>query len=123
MFSFAKKLVDNIIHLWRLTCFFFQKNPCLIGYPNSKRLILHLEHVQHPHFLKLAPTLGSFQSSIPHGDWRFHFFSKINFPKFRVHLDLHIHCWDLCFMRSLKIPEDMLVLWKCFVPFFSAGCI
>jgi hypothetical protein len=24
--------------------------------------------VQHPHFLKLAPTLGSVKCSIPHGD-------------------------------------------------------
>jgi hypothetical protein len=30
--------------------------------------------IQHTHFLKLAPTLGSVKSSIPHGDWRFHFF-------------------------------------------------
>jgi hypothetical protein len=30
--------------------------------------------VHHPHFLKLAPTLGDAQSSIPHGAWRFHFF-------------------------------------------------
>jgi hypothetical protein len=45
--------------------------------------------VQHPHFLKFAPTLGSVISSIPHGDWRFHFFFNFNFPKFRVNLDLH----------------------------------
>jgi hypothetical protein len=31
--------------------------------------------VQHLHFLKLAPTLGSVKSSNPHGTWRFHFFS------------------------------------------------
>jgi hypothetical protein len=30
--------------------------------------------VQHPHFLKLAPTLGSANSSKIHGKWRFHFF-------------------------------------------------
>jgi hypothetical protein len=30
--------------------------------------------VQHPHFLKLAPTLGSANSSKIHGEWRFHFF-------------------------------------------------
>jgi hypothetical protein len=30
--------------------------------------------LQHPHFLKLAPTLGSIESSISHGAWRFHFF-------------------------------------------------
>jgi hypothetical protein len=29
---------------------------------------------QHPHFLKLAPTLGSVTSSIPHGTWRLFFF-------------------------------------------------
>jgi hypothetical protein len=32
--------------------------------------------VQHPHFLKLVPTLGSIKSSIPHGAWGFHFLSK-----------------------------------------------
>jgi hypothetical protein len=32
--------------------------------------------VQHPHFLKLAPTLGSVKSSISHGSWRFLFFSN-----------------------------------------------
>jgi hypothetical protein len=35
--------------------------------------------VQHPHFLKLAPTLGSVKSCKLHGDWRFHFFSKLIF--------------------------------------------
>jgi hypothetical protein len=35
--------------------------------------------VQHPQFLKLAPTLGSVQCSNPHGNWRFHFFQKKNF--------------------------------------------
>jgi hypothetical protein len=35
--------------------------------------------VQHPHFLKLAPTLGSANSSKIHGEWRFHFFPKKNF--------------------------------------------
>jgi hypothetical protein len=34
---------------------------------------------RHPHFLKLAPTLGSVESSIPHGLWRFYFFSNF-FP-------------------------------------------
>jgi hypothetical protein len=43
--------------------------------------------VQHPHFLKLAPTLGSIKCSIPHRDWRFHFF-QILFFLIRVHLDL-----------------------------------
>jgi hypothetical protein len=26
-------------------------------------------------------------------------------------------------LRSLRIPQALLVLWKKFVPFFSAGCI
>jgi hypothetical protein len=29
--------------------------------------------LQHPHFLKLAPTLGSANTSKIHGEWRFHF--------------------------------------------------
>jgi hypothetical protein len=56
--------------------------------------------VQHPHFLKLAPTLGSVKCFILHGDWRFHFFSNFIFSKFRVHLDLHIYCWDFGFMKN-----------------------
>jgi hypothetical protein len=32
-----------------------------------------------PHFLKLAPTLGSANSSKIHGEWRFHFFPKEKF--------------------------------------------
>jgi hypothetical protein len=56
--------------------------------------------VQHPHFLKLAPTLGSVKHSFPHGDWRFHFFSNFTFPESRVHLDLHIHRWDFRFTKN-----------------------
>jgi hypothetical protein len=26
-------------------------------------------------------------------------------------------------LRSQKIPQELLVLWKSFVPFFNAGCI
>jgi hypothetical protein len=54
--------------------------------------------VQHPHFLKLASTLGGITTSIPHGSWRFHFFEF--FSKIRVHLDLHIHYWDFSFMKK-----------------------
>jgi hypothetical protein len=71
-------------------------------------------------------TLGSVKSSIPHGDWKFPFFSIFIFPKFRIHLDLHIYHRDFCFikeLRSLKNSQELLVLWKFFVPFFSAGCI
>jgi hypothetical protein len=35
--------------------------------------------VQHPHYLKLAPTLGSANSSKIHREWRFHFFPKKKF--------------------------------------------
>jgi hypothetical protein len=41
-----------------------------------------------------APTLGSVKCSIPHGDWRFHFFPNYDFPLFRIHLDLLIYRWD-----------------------------
>jgi hypothetical protein len=56
--------------------------------------------VQHPHFLKLTPTLGSVKCSIPHGDWKFRFFSNFVFLKFRVHLDLYIYHWDFCLMKN-----------------------
>jgi hypothetical protein len=56
--------------------------------------------VQCPHFLKLGHTLGSAKCSIPHGDWRFHFFSNFIFAKFRVHLGLHIYYYDFCFMKN-----------------------
>ena len=52
-----------------------------------------------PHFLKLAPILGSVKSSIPHGAWRFHFYS-IFFPKIRGHMDLHIYHWNVSFMEK-----------------------
>jgi hypothetical protein len=56
--------------------------------------------LQHPHFLKLAPILGSVESSIPHRDWKFHFFPNFIFAKLRVHIDLHIPCWDFRFMKK-----------------------
>jgi hypothetical protein len=56
--------------------------------------------IQHPHFLKLALTLGSVKCSIPHGDWRFYFFQNVIFAKFRVHLDLHIYRWDFGFIKN-----------------------
>jgi hypothetical protein len=55
--------------------------------------------VQHPHFLKLVPTLGSVESSILHGAWTFQFFS-IFFPKIREYLDLPIYHWDFSFMKK-----------------------
>jgi hypothetical protein len=56
---------------------------------------------QEPHFLKLAaPTLGSVKCSIPHGDWRFHFFSNFSFPKLGVHLNLHIYRWNFCLKKN-----------------------
>jgi hypothetical protein len=43
--------------------------------------------VQHPHFLKDAPTLESANSSKIHGEWRFHFFPNYFF------LNL-VHTWN-----------------------------
>jgi hypothetical protein len=57
-------------------------------------------HLQQPHFLKLVPTFGSVESSIPHGEWRFHFFPKKKNSKFRVHIDLYIHRWDFGFNKK-----------------------
>jgi hypothetical protein len=57
--------------------------------------------VQCPHFLKLALTLGSANSSKIHGEWRFHFFPNFLFPKFSSYLDLHIYRWDFCFIKKL----------------------
>jgi hypothetical protein len=57
--------------------------------------------VQHPIFLSMLPTLGSANSSKIHGEWRFHFFSKKIIPKFSSYLNLHIYCWDFCFMKNL----------------------
>jgi hypothetical protein len=57
--------------------------------------------VQRPHFLKLATTPGSGNSSKIHGKWRFHFFPNFLFPKFSSYLDLHIYRWDFCFMKKL----------------------
>ena len=54
---------------------------------------------QYIYFFKLPPTFGSIKSSILHRIWRFHFFPNFLFAKSRVHMDLHIHCWDF-------------VLWK-----------
>jgi hypothetical protein len=56
--------------------------------------------VQHLHFLKVAPTLGSVKSSIPRGAWRFHFFPNSIFAKIRVHLELPIHRSDFSFMKK-----------------------
>jgi hypothetical protein len=55
---------------------------------------------QYTHFFKLPPTLGSVKSSISHRVWRFYFFCNFIFPKFRVHLDLHIYRSDFCFMEN-----------------------
>jgi hypothetical protein len=35
--------------------------------------------LQHPHFLKLAPTLGGIRTSIPHKSWRFNFFLNLEY--------------------------------------------
>jgi hypothetical protein len=55
---------------------------------------------QNTHFFKLPPSLVSVKSSIPHWVWRFFFFFNFIFPKFRVHMDLHIYHLDFCFMEN-----------------------
>ena len=76
-------------------------------------------------FLKLAPTLRSVKSCIFHGDWRFHLFwkkiSKILSTPRPSYLLLGFFVHEK--LKSQKIPQDLLVLWKLFVPFLSAGCI
>jgi hypothetical protein len=92
----------------RLTCYtmfpFFEKNLLIFIFIFWKfgewARAFGKMGVQYPHFLKLAPTLGSVKCSIPHGDWRFHFFSNFIFAKFKVHLDLHFYYWDFCFMKN-----------------------
>jgi hypothetical protein len=76
--------------------------------------------VQHPYFLKLAPTLGRVTSSIPHGVLRFTFLKISFFPK------LEYYYWKFLFyekFRSQKIPQELLVLWKYSQPFFNVECI
>jgi hypothetical protein len=72
--------------------------------------------VQHPHFLKLALALGSIKFSIPHGDWRFYFFLNFIFPKFRLHMDLHIHRWDFCLKKieSTKNSTRIAIVMESF---------
>jgi hypothetical protein len=68
-------------HLYRQGTAFLKKSflelflklfegPCMLQGPG----LLWGVCAQHLHFLKLAPTLGSVESSIPHGLWRFYFF-------------------------------------------------
>jgi hypothetical protein len=47
-------------------------------------------------FLKFFEAV---KCSNPHGDWRFQIFSNFIFSKFRVHLDLHIHRGNFCFIK------------------------
>jgi hypothetical protein len=54
--------------------FFLKKFKIFLGTFEELRGNFGRMDVQHLHFLKLAPTLGSVKSSIPHGAWRFHFF-------------------------------------------------
>jgi hypothetical protein len=81
--------------------------------------------VQHPHFLKLplhSEVLNlSFLMEI--GD--FTFFQILFFLNLEYTYPLYLLLGFLFHekLRSLKIPQDFLVLWKCFVSFFSAGCI
>jgi hypothetical protein len=78
--------------------------------------------------LNLAPTFGRVKSSIPHGAWRFHFFPKFFLLKLKYTttfistVGIFVY-WNSEIVNSLKIPQELLVYWKSFVPFFSARCI
>jgi hypothetical protein len=50
-------------------------------------------------FFKHFSTLGSVNLAFSMETGDFTFFEKF-FPKFRVHLDLHIYCWDFWFMKN-----------------------
>jgi hypothetical protein len=78
-----------------------------VDYINPKRWAIGIRNFDKKPFesflsnlLNLAPTLGRAKSSILHGAWRFLFFLNFIFGKFRVHLDLHIHCWDFHIMKK-----------------------
>jgi hypothetical protein len=57
--------------------------------------------VQHLQFLNLAPTLGRVKSCIPHGTWRFHFFTLG-----RPYQPLGFLSNEK--VNSLKIPQELL---------------
>jgi hypothetical protein len=81
--------------------------PTRVDYMSPKRWAVGIKNleksplrVSSPILLNLAPTLGRVKPYLPHGAWRFYFFSNFIFDEFRVHLDLHIHHWDFCFMKK-----------------------
>jgi hypothetical protein len=56
--------------------------------------------VQHPYFLKLAPTLGRVTSSIPHGVLRFTFLKISFFPKLEYTWTFISTIGNFCFMKN-----------------------
>jgi hypothetical protein len=67
--------------------------------------------IQHSHFLKVAPTLGSVNSSIPHGNWSSTVFQILFFLNLEYsgpsYLPLEFLFHEK--FRSLKIPQEFLV--------------
>jgi hypothetical protein len=59
-------LSDSSPFLFNFFCFSLKK----IGKLGEKAKPFGRMGIQHLHFLKLAPTLGSVKSSIPQGVWR-----------------------------------------------------
>jgi hypothetical protein len=98
-FEVLKRNMGKAVMCW--------SQPVRVDYINPKRWAVGIRNLEKKPFesflsklLDLAPTLGRVKSSLPCGAWRFYFFSNYFFAKFRVHLDLHIHCWDFSFMKK-----------------------
>jgi hypothetical protein len=62
--------------------------------------------VHHPHFLRLAPTLGKVKASIPHGAWRFKFLKYLDYTWTFIST-VEISSTEI--VNSLKIPQELLV--------------
>jgi hypothetical protein len=78
--------------------------------------------VQHPHFYKLFPKLGSVKCSIPHGDWRFDFFSNFVFLNLEYTWTF-ISTVGIFVSWKIEITKNSSRFARFFVFFFSVGCI
>jgi hypothetical protein len=99
MFEVLRKSMGRVGMCW--------SQPARVDYISQERWAVGIKNLVEKPFesflsnrLNLAPTLGRVKSSFPHGTWRFIYFSNFIFDKFRVHLDLHIHRWDFCFIKK-----------------------
>jgi hypothetical protein len=81
--------------------------------------------VQYSHFLNLAPTLERVKSSIPHGTWRFHFFSTSLLLKLDWTMILISTVGILVWWKGefTKYSSRIASIMEIFVPFFSTRCV